>query len=51
MVCDLVVSTMLNAASEILDLQEIDADREAELVAGLVDQLRLIFLGAAAWKP
>ncbi|WP_420427042.1 HTH-type transcriptional repressor FabR [Algiphilus sp.] len=50
MVCDLVVSTMLNAASEILDLQEIDANREAELVAGLVDQLRLIFLGAAAWR-
>lgn len=50
MVCGLVVSTMLNAATDILD---VPLDDKALLKAQedlLVKQLRVIFLGAMFWK-
>lgn len=50
MVCGLVVTTMLNAASDILDLPAGDARLEHEVVETFVRQLRVIFLGAGAWK-
>jgi AcrR family transcriptional regulator len=50
MICSLVVSTMLNAAGDILDLPPDQPALERELLDTLVKQLRLIFLGAIAWK-
>jgi AcrR family transcriptional regulator len=50
MICGLVVTTMLNAASDILDLPQGQPKRERELVDNFVRQLRVIFLGAARWK-
>ncbi|PZO10989.1 MAG: HTH-type transcriptional repressor FabR [Lysobacteraceae bacterium] len=50
MICGLVVTTMLNAASDILDLPAGQPKREQELVANFVRQLRVIFLGAARWR-
>lgn len=50
MICGLVVSTMLNAASDILDLPPRQSRQEEELVEGYVRQLRLIFLGATQWR-
>jgi len=51
LVCGLVVTTMLNAASDILDLPEGDVRREQEVVESFVRQLRVIFLGAQSWDP
>lgn len=50
MICSLVVSTMLNAASDILDLPPDQPQLARELEANFVGQLRLIFLGAAQWR-
>jgi TetR/AcrR family transcriptional regulator, fatty acid biosynthesis regulator len=50
MVCGLVVSTMLNAASDILDLPKNQKHPEQELVDNFVRQLRVIFIGARYWK-
>lgn len=50
MICGLVVTTMLNAASDILDLPERQPKREKELVDNFVHQLRVVFLGAARWR-
>jgi TetR/AcrR family transcriptional regulator, fatty acid biosynthesis regulator len=50
MACYLVVSTMMNAASDILDLPEKNPQLEREFVERFVRQLRLIFLGAKAWR-
>jgi TetR/AcrR family transcriptional regulator, fatty acid biosynthesis regulator len=50
MVCGLVVSTMLNAASDILDLPKGHTRQEQELVDNFVRQLRVIFIGARYWK-
>jgi TetR/AcrR family transcriptional regulator, fatty acid biosynthesis regulator len=50
MVCGLVVSTMLNAASDILDLPKNQKHPEKELVDNFVRQLRVIFIGARYWK-
>jgi len=50
MICGLVVTTMLNAASDILDLQKGQARAEKEMVDNFVKQLRLIFIGARFWK-
>jgi len=50
MICGLVVTTMLNAASDILDLPAGQPKREQELVDNFVRQLRLVFLGAARWR-
>jgi TetR/AcrR family transcriptional regulator, fatty acid biosynthesis regulator len=50
MICGLVVNSMLNAAIDILDLPAKRPDLEQELVDNFVRQMRLIFLGARAWK-
>lgn len=50
MICGLVVTTMLNAASDILDLPERQPKRETELVDNFVRQLRIVFLGATRWR-
>ncbi len=50
MICGLVVTTMLNAASDILDLPKAQARQEKEMVDNFVKQLRLIFIGARYWK-
>jgi AcrR family transcriptional regulator len=50
MICGLVVTTMLNAASNILDLPKGRPKQERELVDNFVRQLRLIFLGAMRWR-
>ena len=50
MLCGLVVTTMLNAASDILDLPKNRPRQEQELVDNFVRQLRLVFLGAARWR-
>lgn len=50
MICGLVVTTMLNAASDILDLPKGRPKQERELVDNFVRQLRLVFLGAMRWR-
>jgi AcrR family transcriptional regulator len=50
MICGLVVTTMLNAASDILDLPKGQPKQEQELVENFVRQLRVIFLGATRWR-
>ncbi len=50
MICGLVVTTMLNAASDILDLPPGQPKQERELVVNFVRQLRLVFLGATRWR-
>lgn len=50
MICGLVVTTMLNAASDILDLPAAQRRQEQELVENFVRQLRVIFLGARHWR-
>ena len=49
-VCGLVVNTMLNAASDFLDVSAEQPHVEEELTKNFVLQLRLIFLGAVHWK-
>lgn len=51
MICGLVVTTMMNAATDILDLPEGQAQAEKELTENFIRQLRLIFLGARSWDP
>ena len=50
MICGLVVNTMLNAASDILDLPPDQPQVEQELIENFVRQLRVIFLGASQWR-
>jgi AcrR family transcriptional regulator len=50
MICGLVVNTMLNAASDFLDLPKDQPRVELELVENFVLQLRVIFLGATQWR-
>ena len=50
MICGLVVNTMLNAASDFLDLPRDQPQVERELVENFVLQLRVIFLGATQWR-
>lgn len=49
-VCGLVVNTMLNAASDFIDLPADQPEVEEELTQNFVRQLRVIFLGATQWK-
>lgn len=49
-VCDLVVHTMLSAASEILDLRRAKRKVAEARVENYVQQLRVIFLGASVWR-
>lgn len=51
LICGLVVTTMMNAATDILDLPEGQAQAEKELTENFILQLRLIFLGARSWNP
>jgi len=50
LICGLVVTTMMNAAIDILDLPEGQAQAEKELTENFIMQLRLIFLGARSWR-
>lgn len=50
MVCGLIVTTMLAAAPEMLDLPPEQALLEAEMTDTFVRQLRVVLLGAAAWR-
>lgn len=50
MVCGLIVTTMLAAASEILDLPPEQPLLEAEMRENFVHQLQVVLLGAACWK-
>ena len=50
-VCGLVVTTMLAAAPEMLDLSPDQPLLEAEMTETFVQQLRIVLLGAASWKP
>lgn len=51
MMAGLIVSTMLNAVADILDLPAGRPEDERALIELLAKQLRLIVLGASLWKP
>lgn len=51
MVADLVVHTVLNLTADLLELGEGQSVRQHEITARAIKQLRLIFLGAAQWRP
>ncbi|MEI6803423.1 MAG: HTH-type transcriptional repressor FabR [Burkholderiales bacterium] len=50
LVCGLIVTSMLAAAPEILDLPQDHPLLEAEMTENLVQQLQIILFGAASWK-
>jgi len=50
MLCGVVVNLMLSAVADILDLPPGQPRAEEELLDNFVRQLRLVFLGAAAWR-
>ena len=50
MVCGLIVTTMLAAAPEILDLPPEQPMLEDEMMDNFVKQLQLVLLGASSWK-
>ena len=50
MICGLIVTTMLAAAPEILDLPPDQPLLEAEMTENFVQQLQVVLLGAAQWK-
>ena len=50
MVCSLIVTTMLAAAPEILDLPPAQPMLEDEMMENFVKQLQLVLLGASYWK-
>jgi AcrR family transcriptional regulator len=50
MICGLVVTTMLHAATDFLDLGSKNPQVEKELVENFVSQIRVILLGALQWK-
>ncbi len=50
MVCGLIVTTMLAAAPEILDLPPDQPLLEAEMMETFIRQLRLVLIGASVWK-
>jgi len=50
LICGLVVTTMMNAATDILDLPEGQVQAEKEMTDNFIMQLRLIFLGARSWR-
>jgi AcrR family transcriptional regulator len=50
MVCGLIVTTMLAAAPEILDLPPDQPLLESEMTENFVKQLQVVLLGASAWK-
>ncbi len=50
MVCGLIVTTMLAAAPEILDLPPEQPLLESEMTENFVKQLQVVLLGAAQWR-
>ena len=50
MVCGLIVTTMLAAAPEILDLPPEQPMLETEMTENFVKQLQLVLIGASGWK-
>ena len=50
MICGLVVTTMLAAAPEMLDLPAGQPLLETEMTENFVRQLRVVLLGAASWR-
>ncbi|HJV53230.1 MAG TPA: HTH-type transcriptional repressor FabR [Noviherbaspirillum sp.] len=50
MVCGLIVNSMLAAATDILDLPPEQPLLEAEMTENFIRQMRVVLLGAAAWK-
>lgn len=50
MICGLVVNTMLNAATDILDLPPNAPQLSKEQEETFVQQLRVVFFGAMAWR-
>ena len=50
MVCGLIVTTMLAAAPEILDLPPDQTLLEAEMAENFVKQLQIVLLGASLWR-
>ena len=50
MVCGLIVTTMLAAAPEILDLPPEQPLLEAEMTENFVQQLQVVLFGASQWK-
>jgi AcrR family transcriptional regulator len=50
MVCGLIVTTMLAAAPEILDLPTDQPLLEAEMTENFVKQLQLVLIGASMWR-
>lgn len=50
MVCGLIVTTMLAAAPEILDLPPGPPLLEVEMTENCVQQLQVVLLGAACWN-
>jgi TetR/AcrR family transcriptional regulator, fatty acid biosynthesis regulator len=50
MMAGLIVSTMVNAVMDILDLPAGRPEDELAMVSVLEKQLRLILLGASQWK-
>jgi hypothetical protein len=50
MVCGLIVTTMLAAAPEILDLPPDQPLLEAEMTENFVHQLQVVLLGARCWR-
>lgn len=50
MCCELVVSTMLTAASDILDLTKSSPAVQRARIESYVQQLRVIFMGARMWR-
>lgn len=51
MIAGLIVNTMVSAVLDILDLPAGRPEEEASMERLLEKQLRLVLLGAAAWKP
>jgi AcrR family transcriptional regulator len=49
MVCDLVITTMMSLATDILDILPGQPLVESEMIERLVQQLVVIFLGASVW--
>ena len=50
MICGLIVTTMLAAAPEILDLPSNQPLLEAEMTENFVQQMQVVLLGATLWK-
>ncbi len=50
MICGLIVTTMLAAAPEILDLPANQPLLEAEMTENFVQQMQVVLLGATLWK-